>query len=85
MKGGFNTLQIYDKLESNFRVLESIGMTANKYTAMLFPLVKSCIPEEHVKSIGIHLAILHERKILDTWRKKVLMKSDIKIHDMKET
>jgi hypothetical protein len=74
MKGGLNTLQLYDKLEPNFRALGSIGITADKYTAMLFPLVDSCIPEEHVKSLhrGIHLAILLERKILDTWRKKVL-------------
>ena len=51
---------------------------------MLFSLVESCIPEEHVKSlhIGIHLAILLERKILDTWRKKVLAKTDSKMHDM---
>lgn len=51
MKGGLNTLQLYDKLESNFRALESIGMTADKYTAMLFSLVVSCMPEEHVKSL----------------------------------
>jgi len=34
MKGGLNTLQLYDKLESNFRALDSIGMTADKYTFM---------------------------------------------------
>ena len=81
-----NTLQLYDKLESNFRALESIGMTSDKYTAMLFPLVESCIPEEHVENLhnGIHLAIVLEMKILDIWRKKVLMKSDIKMHDMQE-
>ena len=55
MKGGLNTLQLYDKLESYFRALESIGMTADKYTAMLFPLVESCIPEEHVKSFFLLL------------------------------
>jgi hypothetical protein len=87
MKVGLSTLQLYDKLESNFRPLESVGMTADKYAVLLFPLVESCIPEEHVKSLhtGIHLAILLERNILDTWRKTVLMKNDIKMQDMQET
>ena len=58
MKGSLNTLQLYNKLESNFRALEFIGMTADKYTAMLFPLVKSCIPEEHVKSYILEFILL---------------------------
>lgn len=41
-----NTAQLYDKLESYLRALESIGMTTDKYAAMLFPMLESCIPEE---------------------------------------
>lgn len=41
-----NLIQLYDKLESHLRSLESIGMTSDKYAAMLFPLVESCIPED---------------------------------------
>jgi hypothetical protein len=35
MKGGLNTLQLYDKLESNFRALESVGMTADRYSHVI--------------------------------------------------
>jgi hypothetical protein len=45
-KNNVNTAQLYDKLESYLRALESIGMTTDKYATMLFPMVESCIPEE---------------------------------------
>jgi len=45
-KEKFSISELYDKLESYLRSLESIGMTSDKYAAMLFPLVESCIPEE---------------------------------------
>lgn len=38
--------RLYDSLESFLRALESIGVTSDKYAAMLFPLVESCLPEE---------------------------------------
>lgn len=49
-KGKINVYQLYDKLESHLRALESIGMTRDKYAAMLFPLVESCIPEEVLRA-----------------------------------
>ena len=46
-KGGIT--QLYDQLESHLRSLESIGMTSDKYAAMLLPLVESCIPEDMLR------------------------------------
>ncbi|GFY72916.1 uncharacterized protein TNIN_149261 [Trichonephila inaurata madagascariensis] len=43
-KGGIT--QLSDQLESHLRSLESIGMTSDKYAAMLLLLVESCIPED---------------------------------------
>ncbi|XP_044755398.1 uncharacterized protein LOC123314290 isoform X1 [Coccinella septempunctata] len=37
---------LYDKLECQLRALESLGITSDKCSAMLFPLVESCLPEE---------------------------------------
>ncbi|KAJ8978051.1 hypothetical protein NQ317_015232 [Molorchus minor] len=37
---------LYDKLESQLRSLETLGVTSEKYAAMLFPLVESSLPEE---------------------------------------
>ncbi|CAG7832496.1 unnamed protein product [Allacma fusca] len=37
---------LYDKLETQLRALESLGVTQDKYAAMLYPLVESCLPEE---------------------------------------
>ncbi|GBN10576.1 hypothetical protein AVEN_211942-1 [Araneus ventricosus] len=37
-------MQLYDKLESHLRSLESIDVTTDKYATALFQLVKSCIP-----------------------------------------
>jgi hypothetical protein len=48
-KGRVNTAQLYDKLESYLRAVESIGMTTEKYAAMLFPMVESSIPEDILK------------------------------------
>ncbi|GBN93455.1 hypothetical protein AVEN_244127-1 [Araneus ventricosus] len=39
-----NKMQLYDKLESHLRSLESIDVTTDKYATALFQLVKSCIP-----------------------------------------
>lgn len=33
---------LYDKLESQLRALESLGVTSDKYAAMLYPMVESC-------------------------------------------
>ncbi|GFS58401.1 structural maintenance of chromosomes protein 4 [Trichonephila clavipes] len=45
-KSKLRITQLYDKLESHLRSLESIGMTSDKYSAVRFPLVESCIPED---------------------------------------
>ena len=37
---------IYDKLASSMRALETLGVTTDKCTAMLLPLVESALPEE---------------------------------------
>lgn len=37
---------LYDKLESQMRALETLGVTTEKCAAMLFPLVESSLPEE---------------------------------------
>ena len=37
---------LYDKLESHLRSLESLGVTTDKCAAMIFPLVESSLPEE---------------------------------------
>ncbi|XP_035216908.1 uncharacterized protein LOC118190318 [Stegodyphus dumicola] len=45
-KSRLSITQLCDKLESHLISLESIGMTSDKYSAMLFPLVELCIPED---------------------------------------
>ncbi|GFV11469.1 uncharacterized protein TNCV_1695931 [Trichonephila clavipes] len=45
-KSKLSITQLYDEIESHLRSLDSIGMTSDKYSAMLFPLVESCIPED---------------------------------------
>ena len=41
---------LYDKLESHLRALETLRETTNTCSAMLFPLVESCIPEEVLRA-----------------------------------
>ncbi|CAG7659344.1 unnamed protein product [Allacma fusca] len=41
---------LYDKLETQFRALETLGVTSDKFAAMLYPLVKSCLPEEIIRA-----------------------------------
>ncbi|KAJ8979843.1 hypothetical protein NQ317_007608 [Molorchus minor] len=37
---------LYDKLESQLRALETLGIASDKYAAMLFPLAESCLPSD---------------------------------------
>lgn len=37
---------LYDKLESQLRSLDTLGITSEKYAAILFPLVESCLPSD---------------------------------------
>jgi len=41
---------LYDKLESHLRALETLRETTNTCSAMLFPLVESCLPEEVLRA-----------------------------------
>lgn len=41
---------LYDKIESHLRALESLGVTTDKCTAMLFPLVESSLPEDILRA-----------------------------------
>ncbi|GFT56539.1 uncharacterized protein TNCV_3508831 [Trichonephila clavipes] len=45
-----NLSSLYDKIESQLRALESLGVTKEKYAAMLFPLVESCLPAEILRA-----------------------------------
>lgn len=42
----WSTAFVYDSLESYLRALESIGVTSDKHTMILFLLVESCITED---------------------------------------
>ena len=37
---------LYDKIETHLRALETLGVTSDKYAAMLYPLVESALPDE---------------------------------------
>ncbi|XP_050517597.1 uncharacterized protein LOC126892168 [Diabrotica virgifera virgifera] len=37
---------LYDRLETQLRALETLGIKSDKYAAMLFPLVESCLPAD---------------------------------------
>lgn len=37
---------LYDKIETQLRALETLGITSDKYAAMLFPLIESCFPPD---------------------------------------
>ncbi|XP_055932029.1 uncharacterized protein LOC129962308 [Argiope bruennichi] len=42
--------KLYDQLETKLRALETLGVTKDKYAAMLFPLVESSLPDETLKA-----------------------------------
>ncbi|GFW90039.1 integrase catalytic domain-containing protein [Trichonephila clavipes] len=45
-----NLSSLYDKIEAQLRALESLGVTKEKYAAMLFPLVEFCLPAEILRA-----------------------------------
>ncbi|GFT00127.1 integrase catalytic domain-containing protein [Trichonephila clavipes] len=45
-----NLSSLYDKIEAQLRALESLGVTKEKYAAMLFPQVESCLPAEILRA-----------------------------------
>lgn len=42
--------ELYDKLGSYLRALETLGVTTQNYAAMLYPVVESCLPIEILKA-----------------------------------
>ncbi|KAJ8939438.1 hypothetical protein NQ318_010622 [Aromia moschata] len=40
---------LYDKIETQLRALETLGITSDKCAAMLFPLIMSCLPEDLIR------------------------------------
>lgn len=45
-KSKTDLVSVYDKLQTQLRSLESLGLTEDKYAAMLFPVVVSSLPSE---------------------------------------
>ncbi|XP_054259236.1 uncharacterized protein LOC128983979 [Macrosteles quadrilineatus] len=46
--------RLYDKLETQLRALETLGVTSDKYASMLYPLVESALPEEILRAWERH-------------------------------
>ncbi|GBO31421.1 hypothetical protein AVEN_131366-1, partial [Araneus ventricosus] len=51
-------IKLYDRIETQLRSLQMLGVTSDKYASMLYPLVESCLPinllriwERHLSSI----------------------------------
>ncbi|XP_072398292.1 uncharacterized protein [Diabrotica undecimpunctata] len=44
-----NISALYDMIESQLRSLETLGITADKYAAILYPLIESCLPEDMIR------------------------------------
>jgi hypothetical protein len=50
-KDGRVTLSsLYDRIETQLRALETLRVATDKYTAMSFPLVESCLSEEVLRA-----------------------------------
>ena len=53
-EGGVTLSSLYDKTETQLRALETLGVATDKYAAMLFPLVESCLSEEVLRAWQRH-------------------------------
>ncbi|GFR20895.1 transposable element Tc1 transposase [Trichonephila clavata] len=53
-KSAIKLTDLYDKLGSNLRALETLNVTTSNYAAMLFPVVESCLPAEVLKAWDRH-------------------------------
>lgn len=42
----FELAKLYDKIETQLRALDTLGISSDKYAALLFPLIESCLPQE---------------------------------------
>lgn len=45
-KQNIDIATLYDKIETQLRALETLGITSDKCSAMLFPLIESCLPHD---------------------------------------
>ena len=41
---------LYNRIETQLRALETLGVATEKYAAVLFPLVESCLSEEVLRA-----------------------------------
>ncbi|GFX89294.1 integrase catalytic domain-containing protein [Trichonephila clavipes] len=61
-----NLSSLYDKIEAQLRALESLGVTKEKYAAMLFPLVESCLPSEILRAWERYVGYSSDESGLET-------------------
>lgn len=45
-----NLTTLYDKIETQLRSLETLGVNSDKCAAMLYPLIESCLPEDIMRA-----------------------------------
>ncbi|UYV84569.1 hypothetical protein LAZ67_X002650 [Cordylochernes scorpioides] len=48
-EGKMYVVKLYDRLETQLRALETLGVARDKFAAMLYPLVKSALPEDTLR------------------------------------
>ncbi|GFR04338.1 transposable element Tc1 transposase [Trichonephila clavata] len=54
-KSAIKLTDLYDKLGSDLRALETLNVTTSNYAAMLYPVVESCRPAEVLKAWDRHI------------------------------
>lgn len=75
---------LYDKLMTQLQALETLGVTQDKYAAMLLPLVESALPEEILRTWSrLHLRIKNDdnrlNQLLDFLKCEVESEERIKL------
>ncbi|UYV67896.1 hypothetical protein LAZ67_5002443 [Cordylochernes scorpioides] len=48
-EGKMSVVKLYDRLETQLRALETLGVARDKFSAMLYPLVESALPEDTLR------------------------------------
>ncbi|UYV84413.1 hypothetical protein LAZ67_X002051 [Cordylochernes scorpioides] len=48
-EGKMSVVKLYDRLETQLRALETLGVARDKFAAMLYPLVESALPEDTLR------------------------------------
>ncbi|GFR06934.1 transposable element Tc1 transposase [Trichonephila clavata] len=75
-KSAIKLTDLYDKLGSDLRALETLNVTTSNYAAMLYPVVESCLPAEVLKAWDRHRLNREISKNLALGKEKVLKKFD---------